>query len=123
MSFLYDEGVVYREYEIALTTSASTAIPIIFENDWPIARIVTQAEGGKVFFCFGPTSSTAASKTVDATTKALPDGNFSLPDGAIFGQNLIKPSQLNANVPNTLWFSGIAASGTPVAIIKLVRMT
>lgn len=123
MSFLYDEGVVYRQYEVALTTSASTAIPIIFENDWPIARIVTQAEGGKVYFKFGTDSGTTANKTVDGTTKAIPDGNFSLPDGAIFGQNITQPTQQGANVPTRLYFSGIAATGTPVAIIKLIRMT
>lgn len=123
MSFLYDEGVVYREYQVALTTSASTAIPIILETDWPVSRIVTQPSGGAITFLFGNASTILANKTPDATTKALPDGNFTLPDGAIFGQNITQPTQQGANVPTRVYFSGIAATGTPTAIIKLVRMT
>lgn len=123
MSFLYDEGVVYREYQVTLTTSASTAIPIILENDWPVTRIVVQPSGGTVTFLFGNASTITASKTPDGTTKALPDGNFTLPDGAIFGLNIPQPTQQGANVPNRIYFSGIAATGTPTAIIKLVRMS
>src|SRR5574343_1022751 len=87
MSDLYIEGVIYAEYQIAATTSATTGLPIDFNTDYPTQRVILESNGADITFCFG-NSSVAASTTVDSTSKLLPEGNFTIQDGAIFGTNL-----------------------------------
>lgn len=122
MSYLYNEGVIYAEYQIAATTSASTAIPVVFENDWGIGRVIVEAEGADIVFNFGG-STVVANATPDGTTKKLPSQNFSITSGAIISANVAKPDQTGiANLPNTVYVSVITPTGSGTAKIKLVRI-
>lgn len=82
------EVQIYQEYQIALTTgTTSTAQLLAFtpSSETQIPRqtqiLVLEARGDNVIFNFG-TSSVIASKTL--TNNALPAGNFSIAQGAIF---------------------------------------
>lgn len=122
MAFLYSEGVFYAEYQIAATTSASTAIPIVFENDWSLGRVVLEAEGTDIAFLFSNISGGSASIAPDSTTKKLPANNFSVTNGAILSCNIQKPAQDAGAISNTVWCSVITTTGTGTAKIKLVRI-
>jgi hypothetical protein len=79
---------IYQEYQIANITSASTAQLLAFQNVGPNQTpdqtqiLILEARGDNVVFNFGG-SGVVASKTV--TNNALPAGNFSIAEGAIFG--------------------------------------
>lgn len=121
MAFLYSEGVFYAEYQIAATTSATTAIPIVFEDDWSLGRVVVEAEGADIVFNFSYVSGNTASSTA-GSNKALPAGNFSVTNGAILSCNIAKPPQDAGAVSNTVWCSVITPTGSGTAKIKLVRI-
>ena len=128
MSDLYIEGVIYAEYQLAATTSSEgTIVPIDFNTDYPTQRVILEANGADITFCFG-NASVNASTTVDGTSKLLPAGNFTIQDGAIFGTNLDNNQFIygatiaapRAN-PRRIYASVKTATGSGTAIIKLVR--
>lgn len=122
MSYLYNEGVIYAEYQIAATTSATSALPIVFDNDWGIGRVIVEAEGADIVFHFGG-STVVANSTPDSTTKKLVGKNFSITSGAIISANVDKPDQTGiANLPNTVYVSVITPTGSGTAKIKLIRI-
>lgn len=106
---------LFREYQLAATTTATTALAIAFPTDnndttsQPRMAIL-RASGADVIFNFG-NSAVVASKTVDGTTKRLPDGNFSVVAGAIY---IVR---LNQNDQN--YVSVITPTGSGTAYITL----
>lgn len=83
---------IYQEYQITNISSASAALQLAFQNTQQIGsnidqaqRVILEARGDNVIFNFGG-SAVAASKTI--TSSALPAGNFSVAQGAIFGVTL-----------------------------------
>lgn len=123
MSYLYNEGVIYAEYQIAATTSATSALAIVFEDDWSIGRVIVEAEGADIVFHFSRLNTVVASSTPDTTTKRLPGSNFSITSGAIISANVSKADQSNpAYTPNTVFVSVITPTGSGTAKIKLIRI-
>lgn len=122
MAYLYSEGVIYAEYQLAATTSASTAIPIVFQDDGAYGRVIVEAEGADIVFLFSNVSGQTASSTVDSTTKRLTGQNFSITNSVIITTNVAKPTQTGGNVANTLWLSVITPTGNGTAKVKLVRV-
>jgi len=121
MSYLHEEGVIYAEYQIPCdASSGNTAWPIVFEDNAALCRVVTEARGGEVTFQFSGASSVTASSVVDST-KRLPGKNHSLPDGALYGENLDKLTQTGTNNTTTLYVAAVATT-TARLIIKLTRI-
>lgn len=100
----------YKEYRIASTTSASTAVQLAYGTKNGPQRLLLEAVTDRVTFKFGADNSVAASKTV--TSSALPDKNFSVPAGAIFEIDLESGNGQD-------WVSVINETGTATAIIRL----
>lgn len=130
MSFLYEEGVIYKEYQLpATTTSGSTTYAIDFESEFPSQRVILEANGADITFAFGATNTITASATVDGTTKLLPEGNISMQDGVIFATNLDNnPNSYGVNPltnPRTntkrLFAAVVTGTGSGTGVIKLVR--
>lgn len=70
---------IYKEYQIAASTLASTAKLLAFSS--PIKQmVILEAEGGRIIFKFG-NSSVQADATL--TSNALADGNFGVADGTV----------------------------------------
>lgn len=114
------EVQIYQEYQIALSgSSASSALALSFllnpvtQTADPQQVIILEARGDNVIFNFG-SSTIAASKTL--TSSALPAGNFSIAEGAIFG------TVINGGYQG--YVSCIAesgGSGTTFGIVRLGR--
>jgi hypothetical protein len=111
------EQQVYQEYQIALTTSAaSSAVQLAFPTNAQSTRddrqiLILEARGDNIVFNFG-TSSVVASKTL--TNSALPAGNFSVPQGAIFSV------AVNGKTQN--YVSAIAESSGSSSTFAIVRL-
>lgn len=105
-------AIIYKEYQITASTTASAAQLLAIAN--PKAgrlRIILEAVTSRIVFKFGD-SSVVASATV--TSNALADDNFSIPAGAIAEIDL--PSDVAYK-----YVSVITPSGSGTAIIKLAR--
>lgn len=101
----------YKEYRIASTTTASAALQLAYNGKNGAQRLLIEAVTDRVTFKFGD-SSVVASKTV--TTSALPDGNFSVPAGAIFEVDLSTGNGQD-------YVSVINETSTATAIIRLCK--
>jgi hypothetical protein len=75
----------YKEYRISSTTTPLTAIQLAYQEKNGPQRLLLEAVTDRVTVKFGD-STVLANKTV--TSSALPDGNFSIPAGAIFEVDL-----------------------------------
>lgn len=113
-----NEVQIYQEYQIALSgASASSAQLLAFLTDLqsnlvPVTQVVIlEARGDNVIFNFGG-SSVTASKTL--TSNALPLGNFSIPQGAVFG------AAINGQAQN--YVSCIAEGGGSATTFGIIRL-
>ncbi len=122
MAYLYSEGVIYAEYQLAASNSASTAIPIVFDDNGAYGRVILESEGADIVFLFSNTSGQTANASADSTTKRLVGQNFSITNSVIITTNVAKPTQTGSNVANTLWLSVVTPTGSGTAKVKLVRV-
>ncbi len=87
-TFSVTEVQIYQEYQITNISIASAAQLLAFQgvgnNNTPDQQqiLILEARGDNVVFNFGG-SGVVASTTI--TNNALPPGNFSVAEGAIFG--------------------------------------
>lgn len=110
------ENRIAREQQIAATTSATAALLLQFptdSNDIPglMRELIISASSADITFNFG-NSAVSASTTVDGTTKALPDGNFTVLSGSIF--------TIRVNPRDQNYVSVKTASGSGTATIRHV---
>lgn len=104
--------IIKQEYQIAATTSATSAQQLTFptsNNDAPgmLREVIIAAKGADITFAFG-NSSVSASTT--ATNNALPPENFTLLTGAIYSVQLSATQN---------YVSVKTATGSGTAIIQL----
>ena len=105
-------SVVYKEYQIAATTSPTAGQLLAIANPTTgRQRVILEAVTGRVVFKFG-TSTVAADATV--TSNALADGNFSVAAGAIVEVDLPTGTLHN-------YVSVVTATGSGTAIVKLAK--
>lgn len=104
---------IQAEYQIAASTSASTAqllaFPVTNQDVQDGQReAILAASGAAITFLFGNNSSIAASTT--ASSNLMPAGNFTLLSGAIYSVRLLGTDN---------YVSVKTATGTGTAIIQL----
>ena len=107
---------IYKQYQIAATTSATSARLLVFpqtqnSNYLPgqAQELVLAAEGAAITFLFGDSSSISASTT--ATADALPQGNFTLLSGAIYSVDVLATD---------IYVSVKTATGSGTAYIQII---
>ena len=111
---------VVEEYQFPAGVAASTALGIIYpdDNSPNIPKEYTailQAVTGRITFKFGNTiAGTTASATVDATTKKLPSGNFSV----VAGQSLV----VRLNSGSDKFLSVISDTAASTAIVGIASI-
>lgn len=106
------------EYQIAATTSATSALALAYlpDSGGGVATgqqtVLVTAVSADITFNFGG-ATVAASTTVDGSLKTLPVGNFTVASG--------KTYSIRLNAPTQNYVSVKTATGSGTAIINLTR--
>lgn len=103
-------GKVYKEYQIAASTTATAGQLLAFSDSPGRKRVILEALSQRIFFKFGRTSSVEADATI--TSNAAADENFSVPAGVIM--------EVEVDAYNK-YVSVEAATSTGTAIVKLAN--